>query len=163
MTSTIISADVTDHVRAEDVPIMAGSRPLGAAVAAGIAVIAAFLGYAIGQTEFLGLGIPAAAISGWLLSPGIRSQGSIAGPAVGMAIISIAIADALLVLGSVSSSAAGSEAIVGAFALWAIGLVVVGIPMLIATAPCAIAWAVIVRKLTRDGVRRPLADQQSAA
>ena len=163
MTSTIISATVTDQVGADGVPIMTGSRPLGAAVAAGIAVIAAFLGFAIGNTEFLGLGIPAAAISAWLLSPSIRSQGGIAGPAVGMAVSSIAIADAWLVLGSVSSSASGSEAIVGAFGLWAIGLLVVGIPMLIVTAPCGIAWAVIVRRLARDGVGRPLTDQQGAA
>jgi len=162
MTSTIISATVTDQVGADRVPIMTGSRPLGAAVAAGIAVIAAFLGFAIGNTEVLGLGIPAAAISGWLLSPSIRSQGGIAGPAVAMAVSSIA-ADAWLVLGSVSSSASGSEAIVGAFGLWAIGLLIVGIPMLIVTAPCGIAWAVIVRRLARDGVGRPLTHQQGAA
>jgi hypothetical protein len=42
-------------------------------------------------------------------------------------------------------------AVIGLGALWLIGLVIVGLPMLVVTTPCAVAWAGIVRLLVRRG------------
>jgi hypothetical protein len=65
MASSNISTAVRGPTRGGDPPMMTASRTLGAAVAAGIAVTAAFVALPIGKTDFLGLGIAAAPISGW--------------------------------------------------------------------------------------------------
>ncbi|HTG42194.1 MAG TPA: hypothetical protein VK697_11345 [Methylomirabilota bacterium] len=164
MASTIISATVRDQADSDTDPIMTASRPVGAAVACAIAVVAAFLGFAISQSGFLGVGVPAAAIAGWFLGPSIRTGGGLFGPAFGMAIVTIAIADGLFIVGAAGNSGgAASEAIWGYLGLWAIGLLIVGIPMLILTVPCALVWAFIVRKLARDGMGISSAPERKAA
>jgi hypothetical protein len=153
MASTIISAAVRDRADGDTNPIMTASRPVGAGIACAIAVAAAFLGFAISQSGFLGVGVYAAAIAGWFLGPSIRTRGGLAGPAFGMAILTIAMADGLFVLGAADNSGgAAADAIGGYLALWAVGIVLVGIPMLILTLPCALLWAFIVRKVTHEGM-----------
>jgi len=164
MASTISSGAVRDQADSDTEPSMTASRPVGAGVATAIAVVAAFLGFAISQSGFLGVGVPAAAIAGWFLGPSIRTGRGVVGPALGMAILTIAIADGLFIVGAAGNSVgAGADAIGGFVALWSIGVVLVGIPMLILTVPCALLWAFIVRKLVRDGMGIPSAPERKAA
>jgi hypothetical protein len=164
MASTIISAAVRDQADGDTHPIMTASRPVGAGVACAIAVVAALLGFAISQSGFLGVGVPAAAIAGWVLGPGIRARGGLVGPAFGMTILTIAVADGLFILGAAGNpGGATAEGIWGYVALWAIGLVIIGIPMLILTVPCALIWAYIVRRLAREGMGNPAATERKAA
>ena len=81
-----------------------------------------------------------------------------------MTILTIAVADGLFILGAASNpGGATAEGIWGYIALWAIALVLVGIPMLIVTVPCALLWAFIVRRLARDGMGNPSAPERKAA
>ena len=133
--------------------------PISPWPAAGVAFSIAFVAGLIGlgfEVPFLLLGIPAATVAGGFLGPKVPPSGGVAGVAVGMALLTTAIADALVVIASAVSSSASSfgptepwSAVVGGLALWVIGLVVVGIPMLIITAPCGLVWAVLVRALAR--------------
>jgi hypothetical protein len=154
MASTIISAAVGDRA-GDTFSIMTGTRPVGAAVASAIAIVAAFVTYSIGHSDFLGLGIPAAAIAGWLLGPSVWSGGRLAGPTLGMGMLTVAIADALFVLGATATPSEAAAGAIGRYvALWVVGLVLVGIPMLFVTVPCGLLWAFIMRKLARDGIGR---------
>ena len=164
MASTIISAAVRDQADSDTDPIMIATRPGGAGVATAIAVVAAFLGFAISQSGFLGVGVPAAAIAGWFLGPSVRTGSGVVGPALGMAILTIAVADGLFIVGAAGNSGGvAADGIGGYVALWSIGVVLVGIPMLIVTVPCALLWAFIVRKLVRDGMGIPPASERKAA
>jgi hypothetical protein len=124
-----------------------------AGVAFSIAFVAGLIGLGFG-TPVLLIGIPAATVAGWFLGPKIPPSGGLAGVAAGMAILTIAIADALVVVPSTVISASSSygasdplSAVTSGLALWAIGLVFVGIPTLIVTVPCGFVWAVLVRRL----------------
>jgi hypothetical protein len=132
--------------------------PISPSPAVGIAFSIAFAAGLIGLgfgTPVLLIGIPAATVAGWFLGPKVSPSGGLAGVAVGMAILTIAIADALVVVptmvaSSASSSYGGSDplsAVTSGLALWGIGLVFVGIPMLIPTVPCGFVWAMLVRRL----------------
>ena len=131
--------------------------PISPWPAAGVAFSIAFVAGLIGlgfETPVLLIGIPAATVAGWFLGPKIPPIGGLAGVAAGMAILSIAIADALVVVPSTVTSASSSygasdplSAVTSGLALWGIGLVFVGIPMLIVTVPCGFVWAVLVRRL----------------
>jgi hypothetical protein len=154
MASTIIPAAVGDRA-GDTFSIMTGTRPVGAAVASAIAIVAAFVTYAIGHSDFLGLGVPAAAIAGWLLGPSVWRGGGLAGPTLGMGMLTVAIADALFVLGATATPSEAAAGAIGRYvALWVVGLVLVGIPMLIVTVPCGLLWVFIMRKLARDGIGR---------
>jgi len=60
MASTIISADVRDQAGSGSIPpIMTASAPIGAAIAAVIALIPAIAGFALGHTWFFALAVPA--------------------------------------------------------------------------------------------------------
>lgn len=88
MASTIISAAVRDQADGDSVPpMMTGSALVGAVVAAAIAVIPAIAGFVIGHTWFFALGIPSAAISGWLIGPAFRGDRDLFGPAMVMALL----------------------------------------------------------------------------
>jgi len=140
--------------------------PVGAVVAGGVAVLVTVAGILIDISPpvgvvdfpFLGIGIPAAALIGALVGPSIRARGGVGSAVLAMATLTIAVADAFLVLGiwiaALFSGSSGSDflaAIAGAVALWLIGLIVVGVPMLLVTTPCAFVWAWILRELTRRG------------
>jgi hypothetical protein len=127
--------------------------------AAGVAFSIAFLAGLIGlgfEVPFFLIGIPAATVAGWFLGPKIPPSGGLGGVAIGMALLTTAIADALVVVPAVVASSANSSvggidplgAVAGGLAFWAIGLVIIGIPMLAITAPCGLLWAVLVRRLT---------------
>jgi hypothetical protein len=131
-------------------------RWTGAAVAFSIAFVAGLIGLGF-RAPLLLLGIPAATVAGWFLGPTVNAASGIGGLSVAMAVVTVGIADALVVLGGAvgsltSSSTSGLDpltAIAGAVFLWVVGLVVVGIPMLVITVPCGLAWAVVVRMLAR--------------
>jgi len=125
----------------------------GAGVAFSIALVAALIGLGF-EAPFLLLGIPAATTAGWFFGPKVRPGGGVADAAICMAILTTAIADALVVvpsaLASLWSSFGGIDpltAVAGGVALWGIGLAIVGIPMLFITVPCGLVWAVLVRML----------------
>jgi hypothetical protein len=125
----------------------------GSGVAFSIAFVAGLIGLGF-ETPVLLIGIPAATVAGWFLGPKVPVSGGLAGVAAGMAILTIAIADALVVVPSMVASASSSygpsdplSAVTSGLALWGIGLVFVGIPMLIVTVPCGLVWAVLVRRL----------------
>jgi hypothetical protein len=132
------------------------SRLSGAGVAFSIAVVAGLIGLGL-EAPFLLLGIPAATAAGWFFGPMVRPTGGVADLGIGMAVVTIAIADALVVavssVGSLASSSFGGidplSAVARGLALWGIGLVIVGIPMLTITVPCGLVWAVLVRMLAR--------------
>jgi len=133
------------------------TRGQGSAIAAVIAfavtlVPAAFNGPAL----FFATGIPAAAVVGALAAPSMTDRAGTISATLVMATITIALADAFVVVGLAAGAIASTTGtidlpagIVGMGGLWLIGLVVVGVPMLILTTPCAIAWAWIVRRLPR--------------
>lgn len=167
MTTTIQSASVASDAAVPIlVPAMHGRRAPGAIVAAGIAVAGTIIGVAIGQEWGVALGIPAAAVSGWLLAPRIRTDRSPIGVILAMAALTIAIADAMVVIGlGVASAIAGGgpfgelavlELIGGAIVFWLLGLIIVGILSLTVTIPCAAVWALVVRRLARDGMGSPV-------
>jgi hypothetical protein len=162
MASRIVSASDRDTTASDGPAMMTANRPVGAAVGSAIAIVAAFLAYGIGQTDFLGVGIPAAALSGWLLGPTIQSRGGVVGPGIGMATLTIAIADALFILGSLADPASSVQTFSRAFELWLVGLVFVGIPMLVVTVPCGVVWVLAVRKLASDGFHIGAATQRDA-
>jgi hypothetical protein len=129
------------------------SRATGAIVGAAIAVAAALVAAPLGS-PFLALGIPAATASGWLLGPRIRPAESIVDPALRMAAVTVVVADAFLMLASMVLSIVRVDpyggttivdAIGGSLFLFTVGLVIVGIPMLLITVPCGLAWAGLVR------------------
>jgi hypothetical protein len=128
----------------------------GAAVGFSIALVAGLIGLGF-QAPFLLLGLPSATVAGWLFGPKVRAGGGVADAAICMAVLTTAIADALVVVPSAIASSASSSfggidplaTVAGAFAFWGIGLLIVGIPMLFITVPCGLAWAVLVRMLAR--------------
>jgi hypothetical protein len=133
----------------------AGSRSSGALVAASISAAVALVGLAF-EVPFLAIGIPAATVAGWLLGPSVRAGAGNIGAAVAMGVTTVALADAFVVLGSAAASlfvndASGGNAILDAIAgsmiIWIIGFVIVGLPMLLITAPCGLVWAAVVRSL----------------
>jgi hypothetical protein len=153
MDTMTLSATV-DRPSRDDVGVPASRWP-GTAIAFSIAFAAGLIGLGF-EAPFLLLGIPAATAAGWFLGPKLPPSGGLAGVAIGMAVLTTAIADALVVVpsavASLSSSFGGIDPLTagaGALASWGIGLVIVGIPMLIITAPCGLVWAVLVRTLAR--------------
>lgn len=158
--STSISGEAGSVVR---VPVWRGDRAQGAVVAAGIALAATILGIAIGQVWGMAIGIPAATISGWALAPRVRTDRSPLGAVVSMAALTIALADAMVVIGiGVATIIAGSVPFgeVGLLELiaravffgamsWLFGMIFVGIVSLLVTIPCAALWALGVRHLAR--------------
>ena len=132
------------------------SRWPGAAAGFSIAFVAGMIGLGFGA-PFLLLGIPAATAAGWFFGPMVRPGGGVADAAFCMAVLTTAIADALVVVVSALASTAATSfggidplaTVLGALALWGIGLVIVGIPMLAITLPCGLAWAMVVRMLAR--------------
>ena len=133
-------------------------RSRGALVGGSVAVIAALVGLAFGA-PFLGLGIPAAVIGGWLVGPRVRAAGGVIGPALAMAVVTVAVADTLVVavLAIVAAGGASTTSILNAFGasifLWFAGLVTVGIPMLFITVPCGLVWSLMSRRLAREDAR----------
>jgi hypothetical protein len=140
------TADQRDGQGAEP-PI--GSQWTGAAVAASVAFVAGLVGLGFGAPLLL-IGIAAVTIAGWRLGPKVRPAGGVAGMTVAMAVVTIASADALFVIPAVAST--GTDLLTGiaaAMLWWAVGFVVVGIPMMTVVVPCALVWAVVVRRLAR--------------
>jgi hypothetical protein len=153
MSTTTLSTSLDPPARQD---VVAPMSPWPAAgVAFSIAFVAGLIGFGF-EAPFLLLGIPAATVAGGFLGPKVPLSGGVAGVAVGMALLTTAIADALVVVPSAVASSASSfgpteplSAVVSGLALWVIGLVIVGIPMLVITAPCGLVWAVLVRALAR--------------
>jgi hypothetical protein len=76
-----------------------------------------------------------------------------------MALATIPIADVFVVVGVLVATFFTTPTtldpiglIAALAAVWLIGLVLIGLPMLVVTAPCAIVWALVVRALVS---RRP--------
>ena len=152
---TITNADA-GIARSAD-PAACASGWWGAAVGFSIAFVATLIGFGF-DAPFLALGIPAATIAGWRLGPKVTSSGGVVGMAVAMGVATVAVADALVVVGSLglSSASGGTDLLAtigGGVVVWSIGFVVVGIPMMILTIPCGVVWAVLVGALARQNAR----------
>ena len=137
-----------------------GTRSLGALTAAMIALLAAGLALALGGDLFVLSAIPAAALVGAILGPSVWPGHSVWGAVAAMAALTVVVADMFVLVGLLvgahlaSGAAANADlaaTIVGLGYIGLIGLVIVGVPMLIVTTPCAIAWALIVRHLVSHG------------
>ena len=147
-------------------PERRGSRLLGGGVAALIAVVANVIAFKLDARgpfpqsgfPYLALGIPAAVLVGAWLGPTVGERTGARSAAFLMAVATIAVADALLILVSLVASQFVTPTpldpvslIVSLGAFWLFGLFIAGVPMLVVTAPCAIVWAVVVRALVRRG------------
>lgn len=154
-TTTIRSASL--HRIDDTLPNRRGTRMLGAVVAVAIAAVPAFLGLVLGRSPFLAAGLPAAAIVGALLGPSVRAREPIAGLVVGMATLTIGVADVVVMLWLIAqaslapSGASLGSATFGIGYVGVLGLFIVGIPMLLVTTPCAIVWGYAVRRLVERG------------
>jgi hypothetical protein len=126
---------------------VAAALGFGPILAHGLAAPAPGLG-----ASFVLAGIPAAAIAGWIMGPRSRREGFV-GAGLSTAILTTALADAMIVVAWLTPTVASGgpsttpigTALVGAFVLWGLGLVFVGIPMLFITVPCALVWTVLTR------------------
>ena len=141
----------------------AASRWSSALVAFSIALVPGLVGLGFEQ-PFLLVGIPAATIAGWRLGRRIRPTGGLIEVALAMAVATVAIADALVVipLGIGSSMAAGEagsfdvfRGLAASLFLWFFGFILVGVPMMVVTFPCGLLWAALVRKLAGAGAHEP--------
>ena len=144
---TMTQATIRPSISAQhstDAGVRRGSRLFGALVAMVIAASVAIVTSPLFES-FLSIGIPGATLLGWLLGPSVRTDESIDGPVMTMAILTIPLA--LVVFIATSASATSSVTSVLFVALY--GLLYIGIPMLFVTVPCAIAWAKVVRRLAR--------------
>ena len=165
MTATTIRVGPSASVITGPAPRRA-TGPIGALVGGAIALAVTVIGIWVDpnppigliDVPFLAIGVPAAALVGALMGPSVRAQTGIAVPALAMATLTIAFADALMVAGfglAEVLSPTGTDnplaVLVGVGVLWLIGLVLVGVPMLAATVPCAVAWVLILRLLVRHG------------
>jgi hypothetical protein len=131
-------------------------RVIGAVVGFVIAGIMTVLGANWDQAPFLTAGIPAATAAGYLAGPAIRADRAIVRGAIAMSVVTLLLADALVVLrwapegfGSINSLASVTVAVAELIGLWLIGLILVGIPMyVLLVGPCGLAWAAIVYRIT---------------
>jgi hypothetical protein len=155
MTATTIRAAT---IASEPAPIAerSASRRLGGLVAVAIAAPIGIGVLAFADTTFFLAGTPAAGIAGVWLGPKIRSRSSIAVTAVSMALLTIVLAEIVVCAWAITApgldrlaTADAGSLMVGTIYLAMIGLVIVGIPMLMVTVPCGLAWAWIVRRLVR--------------
>jgi hypothetical protein len=157
MTATTIRSAVVGAEPPKTVDRRA-TRGLGAAVGVAVAAAPAVAAYAYADTAFLAAGIPGALLVGALLGPRIRGDGPIAGVVVAMATLAIVVADAVVCTWAIIEPGlerlGGTDVatlIVGGIYIGAAGLVIVGVPMLLVTLPCAFVWALVVRELVRRG------------
>ena len=143
-----------------------GSRLLGGGTAAVIAIAANVIAFTVDAPgpfpqsglPYLALGIPAAALVGAWLGPTVGELTGARSAAFLMAVATIPVADAFVVLAvlfatffATPTTVDPAGPIVALGAIWLIGLVLVGLPMLVVTAPCAIVWALLVRATVRRG------------
>jgi hypothetical protein len=147
-----------------DVHVAHAGRILGGGVAAVVAIAATLIAATLNGGWFLGLGIPAASVTGWYLGPGVRSDSWSLRPTIGMATLTIGLADAFAVVVAMlrwdGGYAAQSVDLISATAFtlftsvvtWLLGLIVVGLLSLAVTIPCAVIWAFIVRSLIGRGI-----------
>ena len=127
-------------------------RMTGASVALVIAGTVALVA-AMMAAPVLFVGVPAAGLAGWILGPRVERAGTAeVGAAMGAA--TVVIADTLVVGGAAMASGSTNWDLVGrvggGVAIWAIGLGIVGLPMLAITIPCGIVWAFGVRRVARS-------------
>jgi hypothetical protein len=175
MNTTIWSASVDREPTGESpagVPVLRASRILGAGVAAVIAVAAALIAAGLNGGWLFALGIPAATVSGWALGPSVRNVAWPLGATMGMAALTVALADAIAVATIISSGGGyatdGVDPIsatafipVASAVIWLFGFIVVGLPALAITIPCAAIWSLVVRSLIRRAVGVRHVDQGS--
>lgn len=144
------------------------TRATGAAVGAAVALVATLAAEILGvrapivndQVPLLATGIPAAAVIGAIVAPSVGERSGAGWAGFVMATMTIPLADAIFVVGVLVTAMLAAPlltdpltAVVGLGALWLIGLVIVGLPMLVVTIPCSIAWTLIVRAVVRRGHR----------
>ena len=143
-----------------------GTRRLGAGLGVVIALVPAIAGGIPTSSLFFALGIPAAGIVGGLLGPSVRERSGLGGTALSMAVLTIVVADLLLLGGAliqvvISPTSLGTTsvatAIFGLAYIGMIGLVIVGVPMLVVTIPCAFIWTFVLRRLVQRGDGRQAA------
>ncbi|MGH2476176.1 MAG: hypothetical protein ACRDIL_13025 [Candidatus Limnocylindrales bacterium] len=132
------------HVEASDA--RPAGRLLGGTTAAAIAVVPSLIFHA-GEWYFVWLGVPIAALLGAWLAPSIRpSRPFPVGTVTGMSILTV-------VLGAEATGVAAAlpavdlERIVMGLVFGTYGLVILGLPALVVTVPCAFAWAWLTRWL----------------
>ena len=127
---------------------VAAALGFGPILAPGLAAPAPGLGL-----SFVLAGIPAAATAGWIMGPRTRqSEGFVA--ALTMAILTTALADAMIVIVRVAPTVASGgadatsigTALAGVVVLWGLAVAFVGIPMLFITVPCGLVWSVLTRR-----------------
>jgi hypothetical protein len=123
-----------------------GSRLWGALIALAIAASVAIVTSPL-FGSFFAIGIPAATVLGALLGPSVRTGEPVDGPVIAMATLTIPLAEVVFVL----STPSATMSVASVLFVVTYGLMYVGIPMLIVTVPCAIAWAMAVRSLSRSG------------
>jgi len=145
----VLVAPAVDQGDAQAAGPSIADRWIGAAVAASVAFLAALVGLGV-DAPFLLIGIPAATIAGWRLGPKVPPAGGVAGMGTAMAILTIAAADALIVIPMIASTGTDLLNIIpAAMILWVVGFAVVGIPMMTLVVSCAFVWAVVVQRLAR--------------
>ena|SRR6266487_6823379 len=145
----ILMAPAADHGDAGGARPSIGDRWTGAAVAASVAFVAALIGLGFGAPLLL-IGIPAATIAGWRLGPKVPPAGGVAGMGTAMAVVTIAIADALFVIPVIASTGTDLlNGIAAAMLWWVVGFAIVGIPIMTVVVPCALVWTVVVQRLAR--------------
>jgi hypothetical protein len=126
-------------------------------VALAIASGAATIGWVIGAGPLLLPGIPVATFAGYVLGPAVRAEGSNAGVALKMSLLTVVLSDALVTaglalgslptLGTVGGIAPGTL-LVGSVFFWFIGLLFYGLPALaFVVGPCTIAWVMLVMRV----------------
>jgi hypothetical protein len=158
MTMATIRSAVDARTR-EKLPARRGTRWLGAVVAIAIAAVPATAGLFLAGNPFLVLGLPAAAVAGVVLGPSIRAREPVAGVVVAMATLSIGVGYGIVVGSMIVDAAAGSSGLgFGPGSVWTgiayvamLGLMIVGVPMLLVTVPCAMVWGFVVRRLIEGG------------
>jgi hypothetical protein len=135
------------------------TRAVGAGAALAIACVAAAIGAVLGAGPLLLPGIPVAAIAGFVLGPAVRAEGSNAGVALKMSLLTVVLGDTVvtvgLALGSVPTlgtvgGIAPGTLFIGSVYFWFVGLLLYGLPTLaFVVGPCTIAWVLLVTWLAR--------------
>ncbi|MFL5725999.1 MAG: hypothetical protein ACJ77F_06635 [Chloroflexota bacterium] len=158
MTGTTIRAAATRGPSLAVVRQRRGTTLLGAAVGAVLAVVATLVGASLTGSSFLAVGIPAATIVAGAAGPWVHERHWNGGPMLLVATATVALADCFVVAGMLINALSSPSPVPdpmttagGALTMWVIGLVIVGLPMLVITTPCAIVWALVVRELVRRG------------
>ena len=122
-----------------------GRRVPGALLGGAIALVPAAGALLLLDNTFLLLGVPAAFVAGAALAPAVRAN-AMAEAVLAMAALTTALAEVITFLVRPHELPAPADV-----EIFALGLIFVGVPMSVLTVPCALVWAVLVRRVGRPG------------